>query len=207
MPNNYVPQGILYSQGYGMMDNPYRDRSAEQANSYGPQYNYAMDPFQSSNLGRYVPPTLTNPMGGADKWANTGGYSYNVPNSFGSAYGNSYNMYGPVGGFPTSPMEFGGMWNTPQQAPQAPLYGGMANILSSRERDFVPNILQSMGSAMPVIRDPSSGQRPSVNPAPAPSPIPAPAPGPASGSYGWGVRAPVTGPFANMGAARRAAGI
>lgn len=212
MAANFVPQGMLYSQGYGNMANTYRDRSAEQANSYGPQYNYQMDPFQSSNLGRYVPPTLTNPMAGADKWADTGGYSYNVPNSFGSAYGNSYNMFGPVGGFPTRPMQFSGMWNAPEQEYMNPYMGSQFGMIERQGPmqggGFVPDfngmagvlgqMYQSQSLPPPSMSRPVGGQRPSMVEAVIPE-VPQPAPG-------WGVRLPASGPFANRAAGRRAAG-
>lgn len=93
-----VPQGMLYNTGYGQQSNAYRDRSGEQAATQGaqqmiPQFNYGMDPTQSSNLGRYVPPMMGS---GGQGWQGQGGYSYNVPNSFGNFMGN-YGGPGPMG--------------------------------------------------------------------------------------------------------------
>lgn len=97
-----TPQSSIYNSGYGLLTNQYRDRSSEQSHgntSMMPQFNYAPDPTQSSNFGRYTPPTLKDPFGGASTWNNQGGYSYNLPNSFGNFQGNQ--GFGAMG-FPSS---------------------------------------------------------------------------------------------------------
>ena len=51
------------------------------------QYGYA---GQSPQLGRYIPPMMTNP-GDVNAWNNQGGYAYNIPNSYGSGQWNQFN--------------------------------------------------------------------------------------------------------------------
>ena len=51
------------------------------------QYGYA---GQSPQLGRYIPPMMTNP-GDVNAWNNQGGYACNIPNSYGSGQWNQFN--------------------------------------------------------------------------------------------------------------------
>lgn len=52
------------------------------------QYGYA---GQSQSLGRYQPPMMGNPYDPQGGWLGSGGYSYNIPNSYGSSQWNQFN--------------------------------------------------------------------------------------------------------------------
>lgn len=52
------------------------------------QYGYA---GQSQSLGRYQPPMMSNPYDPQGGWLGSGGYSYNIPNSYGSGQWNQFN--------------------------------------------------------------------------------------------------------------------
>jgi len=52
------------------------------------QYGYA---GQSPSLGRYQPPMMSNPYDPQGGWLGSGGYSYNIPNSYGSGQWNQFN--------------------------------------------------------------------------------------------------------------------
>lgn len=61
------------------------DQNQTQSGSPSMAYNYAPGPrnmgYQNQNLGRYVPPMMSNPN--ANQWYNQGGYNYNLPNNYG----------------------------------------------------------------------------------------------------------------------------
>ena len=155
MAANGIDQSGLYRNGYGQFGNQYRDRSAEQSGNTAmiPQFStpYQWDPSQNPSLGRYSPPMLSNPTSGADAWQannNQGGYSYNLPNSFGLYNGtvgdSNYsqmlqNMLGGMGGG-----GFGSM-GPPAGAPPQPA----ANLAQSN-RPLPPGMGQS-GQRTPQI--------------------------------------------------------
>lgn len=67
---------------------PYEtQRSTDRRGDPFNQYGYA---GQSPQLGRYIPPMMTNP-GDVNAWNNQGGYAYNIPNSYGSGQWNQFN--------------------------------------------------------------------------------------------------------------------
>lgn len=133
MAANAVPQSMLYNTGYGNLINNYRDRSQEQQTVGNqtvnpttiPMFNYQFDPSQSSSLGRYQPPMLSDPFSGASTWSNQGqgGYSYNLPNAYGSPYANSY-AYNFTAGNPSAPSWLSyqqGLSAAGGQSPQSPV--------------------------------------------------------------------------------------
>lgn len=164
MAANGTPQSALYS-GYGAMDNPYRDRSSEQAHTtsgnpmnYIPNFNDPMYGTQQPSLGRYVPPMMSTYNNGS--WNGQGGYAYNLPTSFGpygGAWGSPYSIQGPqsfgsiqgAGGFP------GGYQGQPQMQPQqgygmpqiAPPQGGAPG--QPQQGSYVPR--------MPGVAGPQAG--------------------------------------------------
>lgn len=69
------------------------------------QYGYA---GQSQSLGRYQPPMMGNPYDPQGGWTNGGGYSYNIPNSYGSGQWNQFNSTDRASS------QFGQSPNTPQ---------------------------------------------------------------------------------------------
>lgn len=69
------------------------------------QYGYA---GQSQSLGRYQPPMMGNPYDPQGCWTNGGGYSYNIPNSYGSGQWNQFNSTDRASS------QFGQSPNTPQ---------------------------------------------------------------------------------------------
>lgn len=69
------------------------------------QYGYA---GQSQSLGRYQPPMMSDPYNPTGGWTNGGGYSYNIPNSYGSGQWNQFNSTDRASS------QFGQSPNTPQ---------------------------------------------------------------------------------------------
>lgn len=157
-----VSQSNLYNNGYGQLPNQFRDRSNEQTNGGSktmiPQFNYAYDPTQSSGLGRYIPPTLSNPMTGADQWNNQGGYSYNLPNSFGALHGN--NGMGAMGfGIPQGIPQLAGAPQTGQVAPSA-----INNPINNRQGPgMIGNRTSPMLSQLAQLYAAQGGQPPATN--------------------------------------------
>jgi len=84
------PGGMYNRQG------PMQDRGFDGRGGYNrPMYN---DPYQqygyagqSQSLGRYQPPMMSNPYDPQGGWLGSGGYSYNIPNSYGSGQWNQFN--------------------------------------------------------------------------------------------------------------------
>lgn len=84
------PGGMYNRQG------PMQDRGFDGRGGYNrPMYN---DPYQqygyagqSQSLGRYQPPMMGNPYDPQGGWLGGGGYSYNIPNSYGSGQWNQFN--------------------------------------------------------------------------------------------------------------------
>ena len=58
---------------------------------YRDPFNQYGNAGQSPQLGRYVPPMMNNPNGNNQDWTGGGGYSYNIPNSYGSPQWNQFN--------------------------------------------------------------------------------------------------------------------
>ncbi len=157
MAANNIPQSMLYNTGYGQLTNQHRDRSGEQAATRGaqtpmnyaiPQFNYGFDPTQASNLGRYIPPMMGS---GGQGWQGQGGYSYNVPNSFGNFMGN-------YGGHPMQGSNINGPGQVPQTgqmdllAQLSSLYGNGSRARSgglegaSRQRAPIPQMELGSGA-------------------------------------------------------------
>lgn len=97
-----TPQAMLYKSRGSVPSN--RDRSFEQrsTNSGNPMYPIFNTTYptqgaqygdfyggQAPNLGRYTPPTISNPSQvGSPQWNNNvGGYAYNLPNAYGGYQG------------------------------------------------------------------------------------------------------------------------
>lgn len=111
MPNPYMPQG--YGRGgyqdpstnMGGSGNPRGVYNSPQQSGayYGPSYPQSYS-GQQPGLNRYQPPMMygSNP----NSWTQGGGYSYNLPNSYGHAYNGGYGgivpqyQYGQGGGDP-----------------------------------------------------------------------------------------------------------
>lgn len=164
MAANGIPQSMLYNTGYGQLTNQHRDRSGEQAATRGaqtpmnyaiPQFNYGFDPTQASNLGRYVPPMMgSNGQG----WQNSGGYSYNVPNSFGNYMGNygGHPMQGVGVGGPSQNQVYQGAMGDQFQdllSQLNSLYGG-----GSRQRQGAPQGAAGGRAPVPQIQVPEGAR-------------------------------------------------
>mgnify|MGYP000891962780 FL=1 len=92
-----------FNRGYsgdtmqGRQDAWQNQQQAPRQDNYYRRPNMGGDPFnqygyagQSPQLGRYIPPMMTNP-GDVNAWNNQGGYAYNIPNSYGSGQWNQFN--------------------------------------------------------------------------------------------------------------------
>ena len=75
------------AQDQDMMQRQQGDRRPMYNDPYQ-QYGYA---GQSQSLGRYQPPMMSNPYDPQGGWLGSGGYSYNIPNSYGSGQWNQFN--------------------------------------------------------------------------------------------------------------------
>lgn len=90
------PNG-MYGGGWG----DFRSFLRSQLGMGGPRPMFGQggpDPYnrygmadQSPQLGRYVPPMMNDPNGNINNWTGGGGYSYNIPNSYGSPQWNQFN--------------------------------------------------------------------------------------------------------------------
>ncbi len=112
---------------------------------------------QSPQLGRYVPPTLSGSGNDPTMWNNNGGYSYNIPNSYGSGQWNQFSSRDVA--FP----QFGQSMNTPNPD-SGMVRTGMPNGLPMRPNDprgnpdMSPGMSQQqMGQQLSGISAPASG--------------------------------------------------
>lgn len=93
-----------FSRGYsgdtvqGRQDAWQNQQQAPRQDNYYRRPNMGGDPFnqygyagQSPSLGRYQPPMMSNPNDPSGGWLGGGGYSYNIPNSYGSGQWNQFN--------------------------------------------------------------------------------------------------------------------
>lgn len=83
----------------GMGLPPFRQQQQQREDMFQPQYPMqSQDPYniygaagQSPQLGRYRPPMMENAENPQDWMGGAGGYSYNIPNSYGSSQWNQFN--------------------------------------------------------------------------------------------------------------------
>lgn len=102
----------------GMGLPPFRQQQQQREDMFQPQYPMqSQDPYniygaagQSPQLGRYRPPMMENAENPQDWMGGAGGYSYNIPNSYGSSQWNQFNSTDrPFPGFgQAQPPQFGG---------------------------------------------------------------------------------------------------
>lgn len=153
MAANGTPQSELYS-GYGQQTNQYRDRSAEQnyttsgnPMNYVPNFYSPMYGTQQPGLGRYAPPTMSDPN--SNQWNNQGGYAYNLPTSFGP-YGNTWGtptptaqqpgMQAPQQGDPRMMPPQNGMQSPQQGAPQQMPQQGLGQVSGATNGVVMPQM-------------------------------------------------------------------
>lgn len=93
-----------FNRGYsgdtvqGRQDSWQNQQQAPRQDNYYRRPSMGGDPFnqygyagQSPSLGRYQPPMMSNPYDPQGGWLGGGGYSYNIPNSYGSGQWNQFN--------------------------------------------------------------------------------------------------------------------
>ncbi len=96
----------------------------------------AQDPFnqygysnQSPSLGRYVPPMMGD-YNNPNSWMNSGGYAYNIPNSYGNPQYTGFNATGrPSPQFGQSPNIPSPDWRSPPQGGPPQLSQQEANVM------------------------------------------------------------------------------
>lgn len=208
MPNaTGTQQSMLYSMRGATSDN--RDRSAEQkysnsGNPMLPMFNTSAQAQygnfyggQAPNLGRYVPPTLSNAgSSNSPLWnTNPGGYAYNLPNAYGgyqgvAQFGNQSWLQNYLAGggpqmpqfnFGTNPQAKPAMQQPPMQQPPMPGMGGAQDVAFAEQAAMQGGsggMFDQMGGQFtggPISRpgtDVNAGRLPpqSITPAPLPRP-------------------------------------
>lgn len=157
-----------FNRGYsgdtvqGRQDSWQNQQQAPRQDNYYRRPSMGGDPFnqygnagQSQQLGRYQPPMMGNPYDPQGGWTNGGGYSYNIPNSYGSGQWNQFNSTD------TANRNFGQTQNQPVLGVnQSVRYGQPSPQYQSPFASGDPSRAQNLYAYMQSVSQPQQPQQP-----------------------------------------------
>lgn len=146
-----------------------------QMGGYQDPFNQYGNAGQSPQLGRYVPPMMNNPNGNNQDWTGGGGYSYNIPNSYGSPQWNQFNSTDRANpSFGQSPGISGGGQGRGYNYPPMPQFNSpYARPDQQRSQQYQQYMMSLAQGQVPQGTIQPQGQGPTMPPqGQAPQPVP-----------------------------------